>query len=48
MMRYPLDATRLAEIQRQIAARDAAADAAKSSASSEPHVTSNAALGPAE
>lgn len=49
MMRYPLDATRLAEIQRQLAARDAAAaDAAKSSAPSDSHVSSNAALGPAE
>jgi Na+/melibiose symporter-like transporter len=49
MMRYPLDATRLAEIQRQLAARDAAAaDASKSSAPSDSHVPSNAALGPAE
>ncbi|USQ93644.1 MFS transporter [Caulobacter sp. RL271] len=37
MMRYPLDANRLAEIQRQLAARDAAAGAQPSPAEPDPH-----------
>ncbi|WP_454716178.1 MFS transporter [Caulobacter segnis] len=38
MLRYPLDADRLAEIQRQLAARDAAQGDAKPAAEPEPHV----------
>ncbi|WP_297511316.1 MFS transporter [uncultured Caulobacter sp.] len=49
MMRYPLDANRLAEIQRQLAARDAAsAAAATSAAESQPNAFPDPALGPAE
>ena len=38
MLRYPLDATRLAEIQRQLAARDAATDSPTPAAESDPNV----------
>jgi Na+/melibiose symporter-like transporter len=38
MLRYPLDEARLAEIQRQLAARDAVEGDAKPAAEPEPHV----------
>ncbi|MET3667279.1 MFS transporter [Caulobacter sp. 1776] len=47
MLRYPLDANRLAEIQRQLAARDAATDPAQPAAESSPNVALTA-PGPAE
>lgn len=49
MLRYPLNADRVAEIQRQIAARDAAAGSQAPAAEPDPNVTlKNASLGPAE
>ncbi|MDR6625654.1 MFS transporter [Caulobacter segnis] len=49
MMRYPLDANRLAEIQRQLAARDAAEASSKPAAQLDPHAPdANALVAPAE
>jgi len=49
MLRYPLDANRLAEIQRQLAARDAAEAAAKPAAEPDPNaILPEPAPGPAE
>jgi Na+/melibiose symporter-like transporter len=49
MMRYPLDANRLAEIQRQLAARDAAEASSKPAAEPETHASdANAFIAPAE
>ncbi|PHY22649.1 MFS transporter [Caulobacter sp. BP25] len=49
MMRYPLDAERLAEIQRQLAAREAAEASSKTSAEPDPHAPNASALvAPAE
>jgi Na+/melibiose symporter-like transporter len=42
MLRYPLNATRVAEIQRQLAARDAAADAAQPAAQPSPNAAFSA------
>ena len=48
MLRYPLDANRVAEIQRQLAARDAATESRTPAAEADPHAVPNPALGPAE
>ena len=49
IMRYPLDANRLAEIQRQLAARDAAEASSKPVAEPDPHAPdANAFVAPAE
>ncbi len=49
MMRYPLDANRLAEIQRQLAARDAAEASSKPAAQPDPNAPdANAFVAPAE